>query len=135
MLKLAQYRRNNHPNSGFREKLAFQLSKREMTGRELCALFHMSLKDFNANIYDCIKQQGQTLQINATDPVKVGNTTDHTYSLARKPRRVTPTKRKEITVSWKQLANTSEEKRLECEAAAKRRARLIKAGLNPGCLE
>lgn len=135
MRKIAQYRRNNHPNSGFKEKLAFQLSKGPMTGSELCVIFKMSLSEFNSNIYDVLHKKGETLQVNATDPVKIGRVTDKTYSLARKPKRVPPTKGSQLVVSWKQLANTNEEKRLECEAAAKRRARLIKAGFNPGCLE
>ncbi|MDE1188543.1 MAG: hypothetical protein PW844_19030 [Pantoea sp.] len=135
MRKIAMYRRNNHPNSGFKEKLAYQLSKGPKTGSELCIIFNMSLRDFNSNIRDVISKHGETLQVNATDPVKVGRFIDKTYSLARRPKRVNPKKGSPLIVSWKQLANTGEEKRLECEAAAKRRARLIKAGFNPGCLE
>lgn len=129
MRKIAHYRRNNHPNSGFREKLSHQLSTGPKTGRELCALFHMSLAEFNHNIRDCLRRQGETLQLEASDPVKVGRAIDRTYTLARKPRRVLPTTRNDCCVSLKQMVNRSEEKRQECIEAAQRRARLIEAGL------
>lgn len=136
MLKLAQYRRNGHPNSGFKEKLAWQLSKGPATGRELSALFNMSLSEFNSNMYDMLHKPGETLKVSASDPVKVGPATDHTYTMTRKPRRIVPRKDKnECVVSLKQMSNRNEEARQQCIEAAKRRARLIKAGFNPGCLE
>lgn len=135
MLKVAHYRRNAHPNSGFKEKFGYQLAKGPMTGRELCALFNMSLAEFNHNIRDCIRRQGETLQVEASAPVKVGRATDKTYTLVRKPRRVTPTKKKEMVVSWKQLACKGEEHKQQAIEAAKRRARLIKKGINPGLFD
>ncbi len=135
MRKIAHYRRNNHPNSGFREKLSHQLSTGPKTGRELCALFHMSLAEFNHNIRDCLRRQGETLQLVASDPVKVGRAIDRTYTLARKPRRVLPTTRNDCCVSRKQIASRSEEQRQKCTEAAQRRARLIKAGLYPVGIE
>ncbi|PKH21440.1 hypothetical protein CIG19_16710 [Enterobacterales bacterium CwR94] len=131
MRKIAHYRRNSHPNSGFKEKLGWQLSKGPMTGRELSALFNMSLADFNSNMNDLLRRPGETLQVIASEPVKVEKCTDHTYTLARKPRRVLPKTRNDCCVSLKQMVNRSEEKRQECIAAAKRRERLIKAGLWP----
>ena len=129
MRKIAHYRRNKHPNSGLREKICWQLSIKPMTGRELSALFNMSLPEFNSNILDILRRPGETIQITATDPVKVDKCTDHTYTLARKPRRVLPTTRNDCFVSLKQMVNRSEEKRQECIEAAQRRERLMKAGL------
>lgn len=135
MLKQPQYRRNRHPNNGFKEKVAWQLSKHPMTGRELSALFNMSFAEFNHNIRDCLRRQGETLQVEASAPVKVGRATDKTYTLVRKPRRVTPTKKKEMVVSWNQLACKGEEHKKQAIEAAKRRARLIKKGINPGLFD
>ncbi|ORM72407.1 hypothetical protein HA48_14730 [Pantoea wallisii] len=131
MRKIAHYRRNNHPNSGFKERLAWQLSKGPKTGRELCALFNMSLAEFNSNIQDLLRRPGETMKVEASDPVKVGRAIDRTYTLARKPRRVLPTTRNDCCVSRKQLVNRSEEKRRQCTEAAQRRERLMKAGLYP----
>ena len=135
MRKIAHYRRSNHPNGGFREKLSYQLSSGPKTGRELSALFNMSLGAFNINMRDCLRYQGETLQIEASDPVKVGRAIDRTYTLARKPRRVLPATRNDCCVSRKQIENRSEEKRQQCIEAAQRRARLMKAGLYPVGIE
>lgn len=135
MRKIAHYRRNNHPNSGLKEKICWQLSKGSMTGRELSALFNIPLKVLNTNIRECIAKPVKTMQIIATNPVAVGKATDYTYTLAKKPCRVVPAQRNDCRVSYKQMAGRSEETRQQCIAAAKRRARLIKAGINPGCLE
>lgn len=135
MRKLPHYRRNQHPNSGFTEKVVWQLSKKPMTGRELCALFHIPLSDFNRLMGEAIRREGQTARFLATDPVKVGALTDRTYTLERKPKRVTPAHKNDCRVSYKQMGNRNEESRQKCIEAAKVRAKLIKAGINPGCLE
>lgn len=127
MRKLAQYRRNNHPNSGFKEKVAFQLSKGPRTGRELAALFGMTLGQFNHNIRDCFKRGGETLQLNAVDRVITeSGVPDQTYSLARRPKRVAVGKGKPLVINH--ARGSSEERRQEAILAAQRRARLIKQG-------
>lgn len=131
MRKIAQYRRNNHPNSGFKEKVTFQLSKRPMTGRELCALFHMTLGEFNHQMRECLKPC-KSLSIAASDPVKVGKAFDHTYRLESKPKRLVPLNSVPIIISG---GGFDEERRQQAIIAAKRRARVIAMGLNPGCLD
>ncbi|KAA5932362.1 MULTISPECIES: hypothetical protein [unclassified Pantoea] len=131
MRKLAQYRRNNHPNSGFKEKVTFQLSKRPMTGRELCALFHMTLAEFNHQMRECLKPC-KSISISSSDPVKVGRVFDHTYTLERKPKRLVPLNSVPIVISG---GGFDEQRRKEAIIAAKRRARVIALGLNPGCLD
>jgi len=131
MRKLAQYRRNNHPNSGFKEKVTFQLSIRPMTGRELCALFHMTLGEFNHQMRECLKPC-KSLSITSSDPVKVGKAFDHTYTLQNKPKRLVPLNSVPIIISGKGSDN---ERRQQAIVAAKRRARVIALGLNPGCLD
>lgn len=127
MRKLAQYRRNNHPNSGFKEKVAWQLSKGPRTGQQLADLFGMTLSQFNHQIRDCFNRSGETLKLSATDPVITeSGASDRTYSLARKPRRVAVGKGKPMVISRTQEA--SQEARQQAIIAARRRARLIKQG-------
>lgn len=132
MRKIAQYRRNNHPNSGFKEKVTFQLSKKPQTGRELSAFFHMTLGEFNGLMRGCLR--GKTAVIEATDPVQVGSCTDYTYTLVSTSR-VTPSRPQTMLISRRSLAERGEDKRQQNIIAAKRRARVIALGLNPGCLD
>lgn len=132
MRKLAQYRRNNHPNSGFKEKVTFQLSKRAHTGRELSALFHMTLGDFNGLMRGCLR--GKTAVIEATCPVPVDGCTDYTYTLISTSR-LTPTRPQTMLISRRSLAERGEDKRQQNIIAADKRARLIKRGWYPGCLD
>lgn len=128
MLKLPQYRRNNYPNSGFKEKVVFQLSKRPMTGRELSALFHMSLGQFNSIMRGCLR--GETAVITATNPVPVDGCTDFTYTLVS-TKRITHKNPKAIVVSWRAFGMSTNDSQRRNTEAAQRRARLIKAGLWP----
>ncbi|WP_336700072.1 hypothetical protein [Pantoea dispersa] len=132
MRKLPHYRRSTHPNSGFKEKVVFQLSKKAMTGRELSALFHMSLGQFNSLMRGCLR--GETAVITATDPVPVDGCTDFTYTLVSTKRK-TCTNPKSIVVSWRAFGMATNDSQKRNTEAAQRRARLIKAGINPGCLE
>lgn len=79
MRTLPNYRRNGRPNEGFKEKVVYQLSKHDMTGRELSALFHMSLCQFNSLMRGCLR--GETAVIAASNPVPVDACTDYTYTL------------------------------------------------------
>lgn len=108
MRKIAQYRRNNHPNSGFKEKVTFQLSKKPQTGRELSAFFHMTLGEFNGLMRGFLR--GKTAVIEATDPVQVGSCTDYTYTLVSTSR-VTPSRPQTMLISRRSLAERGEDKR------------------------
>ncbi|AER33632.1 hypothetical protein [Pantoea ananatis] len=132
MRKLAQYRRNNHPNSGFKEKVTFQLSKRPQTGRELSAFFHVTLGEFNGLMRGCLR--GKTAVIEAANPVPVDGCTDYTYTLISTSR-ITPARPQTMIISRRSLAERGEDKRQQHIEAAKRRARLIKKGINPGLFD
>ncbi|KNC11545.1 hypothetical protein AC790_13320 [Pantoea sp. RIT-PI-b] len=128
MFKQPHYRRNQHPNNGFKEKVVWQLSKHPMTGRELSALFHMSLGEFNSLMRGCLR--GKTAVITASDPVPVDACTDYTYTLIS-TKRTTHINPKAIVVSWRAFGMaTNDSQRINTEAA-QRRARLIDAGLYP----
>jgi hypothetical protein len=128
MRTLPNYRRNGRPNEGFKEKVVYQLSKHDMTGRELSALFHMSLGQFNSLMRGCLR--GETAVIAASNPVPVDACTDYTYTLVS-TKRTTHQNPKAIVVSWRAFGMaTDDSQRIKTEAA-RRRARLIDAGLYP----
>jgi len=126
------YRRNAHPNSGFKERVCWQLSKRSMTGRELSALFHMTLGEFNGLMRGCLR--GKTAVIEAANPVPVDGCTDYTYTLISTSR-LTPTRPQTMLISRRSLAERGEDKRQQNIIAAEKRARLIKRGWYQGCLD
>lgn len=133
MKKLAQYRRSNGPNAGFSEKLAWQLSKGPATGRELAERFGMSLREFNRLILNTLRHGGETLQVEASNPIRLsGNSIDRTYTLIRYPRRVAPRALPPMVIN--QSNDRSEEAIKRHRAAAKRRARLIASGLYLECM-
>ena len=128
MLKHPHYRRNQHPNSGFKEKVAWQLSKGPRTGRELSALFHMSLGQFNSLMRGCLR--GETAVITAADPVPVDGCMDFTYTLVSTKRK-TCSNPKSIVVSWRAFGMATNDSQKRNTEAAQRRARLIRAGYWP----
>lgn len=132
MRKLPHFRRNYDPNSGFTERVTWQLSKRAHTGRELSALFNMPLTEVNGLMQGCFR--GSTAVVEKSDPVKVGHCTDYTYRLISTSR-VTRSTPPSIVVSKKQCVHSSPADRQKNIEAAQRRARLIKAGLYPFCTE
>lgn len=133
MKKLAQYRRSNGPNAGFSEKLAWQLSKGPATGRELAERFGMSLREFNRLIINTMRHGGETLQVEASNPVCLdGNSIDRTYMLIRRPRRVARQALPPMVIN--QSNDRSEEAIQRHRVAAKRRARLIASGIYMECM-
>lgn len=128
MLKQPHYRRNQHPNSGFKEKVVWQLSKGPRTGRELSALFHMSLGQFNSLMRGCLR--GETAVIAASNPVPVDACTDYTYTLVS-TKRTTHKNPKAIVVSWRAFGMAADDSQRINTEAAQRRARLIDAGYWP----
>lgn len=132
MLSLPSYRRNGRPNQGFKEKVVHQLSKGPRTGRELSALFHMSLGQFNSLMRGCLR--GETAVITAADPVPVDGCTDFTYTLVSTKRK-TCSNPKSIVVSWRAFGMATNDSQKRNTEAAQRRARLIKAGIYPVGIE
>jgi len=132
MLSLPSYRRNGRPNQGFKEKVVHQLSKGPPTGRELSALFHISLGQFNSLMRGCLR--GETAVITAADPVPVDGCTDFTYTLVSTKRK-TCSNPKSIVVSWRAFGMATSDSQKRNTEAAQRRARLIKAGIYPFGIE
>lgn len=128
MLKQPHYRRNHRPNNGFKEKVVWQLSKHPMTGRELSALFHMSLGEFNSLMRGCLR--GKTAVITASNPVPVDACTDYTYTLVS-TKRVTRSDPETILLTARSFGMATPGSRERNTLAAQRRARLIDAGLYP----
>jgi len=133
MRKIAHYRRSHGPNAGFSEKLAWQLSKGPATGRELAERFGMSLREFNNLINSTLRRGGDTLQVEASNPVCLGgNAIDRTYTLIRRPRRVARQALPPMMINPRN--DRSEEAIQRHRAAAKRRARLIASGIYMECM-
>lgn len=133
MKKIAHYRRSHGPNAGFSEKLAWQLSKGPATGRELAERFGMSLREFNNLINSTLRRGGDTLQVEASNPVCLGgNAIDRTYTLIRRPRRVARQALPPMMINPRN--DRSEEAIQRHRAAAKRRARLIASGIYMECM-
>ncbi|MGV2879416.1 hypothetical protein D9O29_01585 [Pantoea vagans] len=133
MKKIAHYRRSHGPNAGFSEKLTWQLSKGPATGRELADRFGITLREFNRLINSTLRCGGKTLQVEVSNPVRLGgNAIDRTYTLIRSPRRVAPQALPPMVIN--QRNDRSEEAIKRHRAAAKRRARLIASGIYMECL-
>lgn len=133
MKKIAHYRRSHGPNAGFSEKLSWQISKGPATGRELAERFGISLREFNNLINSTLRRGGETLQVEASNPVSLGgNAIDRNYTLIRRPRRIAPQALPPMVIN--QNNDRSEEAIQRHRAAAKRRARLIASGIYMECM-
>lgn len=133
MKKIAHYRRSHGPNAGFSEKLAWQLSKGPATGRELAEWMGITLREFNRLILNTMRHGGETLQVEASEPVNLGgNAIDRTYTLLRHPRRVAPQALPPMIINPRN--DRSEEAVKRHRAEAKRRARMIARGIYTECM-
>lgn len=111
MRKLPHFRRNSDPNSGFTERVTRQLSKRAHNGCKLSALFERYLVEFKINIQNFLRRPCETMQVEASTPLKFYQAIEFTYTRTDSPHRVLPTMRKDSCVSLKQIVNRIEEKR------------------------
>jgi len=130
MKRVPLYRRTGRKGklSGLKERIVWQLSKRPMTGRELCAVLDVELKELNKAMYHTLKRTS-TVHITASEWVTgADGLSDRTYTLERKARLVVPQGKTRI-FTLNSMKHMGEDKKQEAIAAAKRRARLIKAGL------
>jgi len=128
--RITFYRRGGSTggNSGLKEKMVWQLSKRPMTGRELAAIFKMELPKFNKLVRQCIVDTG-TVCISASEWVKgEDGLNDRTYTLERLGQRAFPKPGQSIIVSKNSYGNRNPESREQHRKAARERARLIASG-------
>jgi len=133
MKKVAQFRRSTGANARFSEKLAWQLSKGPVTGRELAERLGMTLSEFNRLVLHIMRRGGETLQVEASNQICLGGgSIDRTYTLGRNPRRVAPPPSKPMVINYSN--DCSEEAKKRNREAAKRRARLIASGLYLECM-
>lgn len=131
MKRVAFYRRSGDqstPLAGMKERVVWRLSKGPATGAELAEIFGITRVQLN-HIAAKWRPNERTSQIVASEwvPLPEGGR-DRTYSLAGKPKRVTP-RGIEAKYSTNTILNTNEETRRKNTERAARRARLIKAGL------
>ncbi|WP_173634954.1 regulator [Paramixta manurensis] len=130
MKKNPFYRRNVAGKySGLKEKVAWQLSKRPMSGSELATILRMDATEINRMMRYYITENA-VVTITAGEWFRdESGFKDRIYTLGRKAKRVAPRPTKSIVVSLKSFKNASEEQRQKNILAAQRRARLIAAGL------
>lgn len=130
MKHLIFYRRGCN-NSGMKERVCWRLSKGPATGSELAEMLGMDLPAFNRYARSALLSGSATAVISASEWVKLeGRRLDRTYTLESiGSNRVKPKAGKSILVSKRTLSHLHpgmKEKNIE---AAKRRARLIRAGI------
>lgn len=124
------YRRNfsNTKMNGFRERLAWQLSKRPMTGTELCEILGLELSVFNKRISSALRGTG-VVHLTASEwfPVDDG-LNDRLYTLESMGSRAFPKPKKSIHISKNSYGRANDETREANIKAARARAKLIKNG-------
>ena len=132
MKRPAFYRRSGKQNTrlaGIKERAVWKLSKGPATGAELAETFGISLKLMNNTISTWLRQGNKTITINASEWFELPDgQRDRVYTLAGKPKRITPQGEEPIIMPGSLKNSSPEVKRLNTERA-KRRARLIAAGL------
>lgn len=131
MKKNPFYRRGGRdsPNAGLKERIAWQLSKRPMTGAELANIFGMTLVEFRKAAKHAIDGKG-VATISAERYITEDGRLDKIYTLERKPKRVVPNteKRQRIFISMRSLRMMSNVSKEQYTLEAKRRAELIRRG-------
>lgn len=130
MRKIAMYRRGRGcPNDGAKEKIVWQLSKKNMSGKELSDIINIPFTTFNKIINSELRRT-KVASISASEWFidKDGNR-DRIYSIEKKPRRIVPSHKKSIIISMKSFHAHGEKNKQKNTEAAQRRARLIKAGM------
>lgn len=131
MKRVAFYRRAGDQTSslaGMKERIVWRLSKGPATGAELAQIFGITRVEMNQRAWDVIRNN-TVVEIAASEWFQLAEGgRDRTYTLARKPKLVTPTG-DTPKYTRKTILNTNEESRRINTEKAKRRARLIAAGL------
>lgn len=131
MKRPAFYRRSGDQttrNAGMKERIAWRLSKGPATGTELAAIFGITTGQMN-HIASKWHKTEAIMQIKVSDWFSLPEGgRDRTYSLERKPKRITPQGETPKFTRKTMLASSDETRRINTERA-KRRARLIAAGL------
>lgn len=131
MKRVAFYRRSGDqstPLAGMKERVVWRLSKGPATGTELAEIFGITRVQMN-HIAAKWHKNTKTAQISASGWYQLADGgRDRTYTLAGKAKVVTP-QGYTPKCTLKAILYTSEETRRINTERAKRRARLIKAGL------
>lgn len=131
MKRVAFYRRAGDQTTslaGTKERVAWRLSKGPATGTELAEIFGITRVQMN-HIASKWSQHEAVSAIKASEWFQLPDGgRDRTYSLERKPKRITPRGETPRYTRKTFLTASKETKRLNTERA-KRRARLIAAGL------
>lgn len=131
MKRMAFYRRagpKDAPLAGLKERVVWRLSKGPATGTELAEIFNVTRVKMNHLVGKWLPYQG-VVQITASEWFLLPDGgKDRTYTLERKPKRLAePGESPKLTKNAICYAN-EETRRINTERA-KRRARLIAAGI------
>lgn len=128
MKKIPFYRRVNGANAGMKEKIAWQLSKRPMTGAELSEILKIPLTEITSAMGAMMKQTRVICVTGSPVFIRDDGLTDRLYSLESRPKRVAPSPAVNIPISKKSLQCMLNGEKEKNTLAAKRRRKFIKAG-------
>lgn len=131
MKRVGFYRRVGQagPNAGLKEKIVWQLSKRPMTPTELAQILGAERYRVVDNIRDMVKDSGVAKVSKGAEVMRENGTVEHLYHYDGPGDRIFPKAGKPMLVSGRSAMRTDPKVREEHLEKAKRRARLIKAGL------
>lgn len=142
MLQPIFYRRGGMPTTnplreGMRERIVWRLSKGEASRNELAGKFGMSKRDMSSYMADMMKSKMLEIEAGEWFPTPDGKR-DRFYRLVRvvgSKARPKPQRQNGRAFSTRAMSCQNEETKMECIAAAKQRAKLIKAGIYSDALE
>ncbi|WP_407321797.1 hypothetical protein [Dickeya ananatis] len=119
------------PNAGLKERIVWQLSKRAMTGQELADILKMTRVELNRHLSTYLCSNGVAV-ISASEWVMTDKGyRDRTYTLERLGKSAYPTAegKPQLFMSQRSLECHLSSSREKGREAAKRRAKLIAAGI------
>ncbi|MCA7012487.1 hypothetical protein LF934_07485 [Dickeya dadantii] len=125
------YRRggNQGRNSGLREKIAWQLSKRPMSGQELADILNVPLPQLRSALSH-IERQTAVMELSISDWQIIDGIRDRVYTLVRVGQRARPkaSQAKKIIISARSASNENPDARREGRKRARELARRIADG-------
>lgn len=131
MKRVGFYRRTGKegPHHGIKERVVWQLSKRPMTPTELAEILGVERWRILDNLTAMLKDEGVAQVVKGEEVARGTKKPEHLYHFKGLGSRIFPKCGKSILVSSKSAANATSETRIANIEKAKRRARLIAAGL------
>lgn len=131
MKRVPFYRRTQARESGYKERIIWQLSKGPMTGRQLRHMLKLNMRQFYGAIHDAMHCK-KVVNVERFDRYVDDLGEDWHYRLVSSPKFVAPKiddERKRVIINPRRPKEDYAEMRRINTEKAERRARLIKAGL------